>query len=60
MQPDLRTEHQKRISEAMKRWWARRRQKAAAASECPCDAERTVDPQCCAAGMCAREAEDAA
>lgn len=57
MQPDLRTEHQKRISEAMKRWWARRRQKAA---ECPCDAERTVDPQCCAAGMCAREVKDAA
>lgn len=24
-QPDLRTEHQKRISEAMKRWWAKRR-----------------------------------
>ncbi len=25
MQPDLRTEHQKRTSEAMKRWWAKRR-----------------------------------
>jgi rubrerythrin len=24
-QPDLRTEHQKRISEAMKLWWRRRR-----------------------------------
>ncbi len=23
--------------------------------ECPCDSERAVDPQCCAAGMCARD-----
>ena len=60
MQPDLRTEHQKRISEAMKRWWARRRQKAAAACQCPCDAEGRIDAHCAAAGMCAREAEDAA
>lgn len=44
---------------------ARRLQRLAApspvvAAECPCDAERTVDPQCCAAGMCAREVKDAA
>lgn len=26
-------------------------------NECPCDSEKTVDPQCCAAGMCAREDE---
>ena len=22
--------------------------------ECPCDRDKVVDPQCCAAGMCAR------
>lgn len=27
-------------------------------NECPCDSEKTVDPQCCAAGMCAREVEE--
>jgi hypothetical protein len=26
-------------------------------SECPCELEKTVDPWCCAAGMCAREDE---
>lgn len=24
-------------------------------SECPCDRDKTVDPHCCAAGMCVRE-----
>ncbi len=28
------------------------------ALECPCDHDKTVDPLCCAAGMCAREDED--
>lgn len=23
--------------------------------ECPCDRDKTVDPQCCAAGMCTRD-----
>ncbi len=26
--------------------------------ECPCDRDKTVDPLCCAAGMCVREADD--
>lgn len=24
-------------------------------TDCPCDREKHVDPQCCAAGMCARD-----
>lgn len=25
------------------------------ADDCPCDRERSLDPHCCAAGMCARD-----
>jgi hypothetical protein len=34
--------------------------RAREALECPCSVERHIDPQCCAAGMCARDGEEEA